>query len=50
MAERCAGFIIIALGESIVVTGATFAELPLDPCHRFSLRSAFIGAIAMWWI
>jgi low temperature requirement protein LtrA len=27
MAERCAGFIIIALGESIVVTGATFAEL-----------------------
>ena len=25
MAERCAGFIIIALGESIVVTGATFA-------------------------
>ena len=28
MAERCAGFIIIALGESIVVTGATFADLP----------------------
>ena len=27
MAERCALFIIIALGESILVTGATFAEL-----------------------
>ena len=27
MAERCALFVIIALGESIVVTGATFAEL-----------------------
>src|SRR3981081_4939990 len=27
MAERCAGFILIALGESLVVTGATFAEL-----------------------
>src|SRR3984885_9470621 len=26
LAERCAGFIIIALGESIVVTGATFAD------------------------
>src|SRR6195952_3220451 len=26
MAERCAGFIIIALGESIVLTGATFSE------------------------
>ena len=28
LAERCALFIIIALGESILVTGATFAELP----------------------
>jgi len=27
MAERCGLFIIIALGESILVTGATFAEL-----------------------
>src|ERR1700724_2628547 len=27
MPERCAGFIIIALGESIDVTGATFADL-----------------------
>ena len=27
MAERCALFVIIALGESILVTGATFAEL-----------------------
>jgi low temperature requirement protein LtrA len=26
--ERCAGFIIIALGEAVVVQGATFAELP----------------------
>ena len=30
MAERCALFIIIALGKSIVVTGATFAESELD--------------------
>jgi low temperature requirement protein LtrA len=27
MAERCALFVIIALGESILITGATFAEL-----------------------
>ena len=27
LAERCALFIIIALGESMLVTGATFAEL-----------------------
>lgn len=28
MAERCGLFVIIALGESLLVTGATFAELP----------------------
>jgi low temperature requirement protein LtrA len=50
MAERCAGFIIIALGESIVVTGATFAELPWTAETVGAFMSAFIGAIAMWWI
>jgi low temperature requirement protein LtrA len=50
MAERCAGFIIIALGESIVVTGATFADLPWTPETVTAFVSAFIGALAMWWI
>src|SRR3954447_8606908 len=50
MAERCAGFIIIALGESIVVTGATFAELVWTPETVGAFASAFAGAIAMWWI
>src|SRR6202165_3465273 len=50
MAERCAGFIIIALGESIVVTGATFADLPWTPEPASAFASAFIGALAMWWI
>ena len=50
MAERCAGFIIIALGESIVVTGATFADLPWTLATVSAFASAFIGAIAMWWI
>jgi low temperature requirement protein LtrA len=50
MAERCAGFIIIALGESIVVTGATFAELPWTVETVGAFASAFIGALAMWWI
>ena len=31
MAERCALFVIIALGESLLVTGATFAELAWSP-------------------
>jgi low temperature requirement protein LtrA len=50
MAERCAGFIIIALGESIVVTGATFADLAWTTETVSAFVSAFIGALAMWWI
>ncbi|HTB00394.1 MAG TPA: low temperature requirement protein A [Bradyrhizobium sp.] len=50
MAERCAGFIIIALGESIVVTGATFADLPWTIETVTAFASAFAGVIAMWWI
>jgi low temperature requirement protein LtrA len=50
MAERCAGFIIIALGESIVVTGATFADLSWSAENITAFVSAFIGSIAMWWI
>jgi low temperature requirement protein LtrA len=50
MAERCAGFIIIALGESIVVTGATFADLAWTAETVGAFGSAFVGALAMWWI
>jgi low temperature requirement protein LtrA len=50
MAERCAGFIIIALGESIVVTGATLADLNWTADVIIAFLSAFVGALAMWWI
>lgn len=50
MAERCAGFIIIALGETIVVTGATFADLPWTFETVTAFASAFVGVIAMWWV
>jgi low temperature requirement protein LtrA len=50
IAERCAGFIIIALGESIVVTGATFADLDWTLKTVTAFVSAFISALAMWWI
>jgi low temperature requirement protein LtrA len=50
MAERCAGFILIALGESIVVTGATFAELTWTTETVSAFASAFLGSLAMWWI
>jgi low temperature requirement protein LtrA len=50
MAERCAGFIIIALGEAIVVNGATFADLTWTREIVAAFLSAFVGSIAMWWI
>jgi low temperature requirement protein LtrA len=50
MAERCAGFIIIALGESIVVTGATFGDLNWTTDNVGAFAASFVGAIAMWWI
>jgi low temperature requirement protein LtrA len=36
MAERCGLFVIIALGESILVTGATFSGLPWTPASSVS--------------
>ena len=50
MAERCALFIIIALGESIVVIGATFAELTWTGEYVLAFVSGLVGSIAMWWI
>jgi low temperature requirement protein LtrA len=50
LAERCSGFIIIALGESIVVIGATFADLTWTTDGVLAFVSAFVGSLAMWWI
>lgn len=50
MAERCSLFVIIALGEAIVVNGATFAELEWTASNILAFVSALSGAIAMWWI
>ncbi|MDR6289507.1 low temperature requirement protein LtrA [Inquilinus ginsengisoli] len=50
MAERCGLFVIIALGESILVTGATFAELEPGLSTIAAFVTSFIGSVAMWWI
>ncbi len=50
MAERCALFIIIALGEGIVVTGATIAGHPLTGPHILAFLAAFANSVLMWWI
>jgi low temperature requirement protein LtrA len=49
-AERCALFIIIALGESLLVTGATFADLEWSFMTLLSFAAGFAGSVAMWWL
>lgn len=50
MAERTALFTIIALGESIIVTGATVVGMPWTFEVIAAFTSALVGSIAMWWI
>ncbi|MEB0223956.1 low temperature requirement protein A [Pseudomonas sp. 10S4] len=50
MAERCGLFVIIALGESLLVTGATFAEQALSVQGVTAFVVAVLGSIAMWWV
>jgi low temperature requirement protein LtrA len=50
MAERCGLFVIIALGESILVSSAKFADLPWTAEIVAAFGVAFLGSVAMWWI
>lgn len=50
LAERVGLFVIICLGESVLVTGATFAGLQWTPEVIAAAAVAFIGTLAMWWI
>jgi low temperature requirement protein LtrA len=49
-AERCQLFIIIALGESILVTGTTFGEIEPSAGAVAAFVVAFLGSVALWWI
>ena len=49
-AERFQLFVIIALGESIVVTGTTTSELDLDLSRVAAFGLAFLSTAAMWWL
>lgn len=50
LAERCSLFVIIALGESVVVTGSSFAESTRTADVWLAFIIAFVGCVAMWWI
>ena len=48
--ERCQTFILIALGESIVVTGATASAAGLTTTVVLCLSVAFVETAALWWL
>ncbi|MET0165730.1 MAG: low temperature requirement protein A [Vicinamibacterales bacterium] len=50
MSERCGLFMIIALGESILVTGATFSGLDWAAANVAAFVASFLGSLAMWWL
>lgn len=50
MAERCAAFVLIALGESITVIGASFSELHWGGATCLATSLALLAAACLWWI
>ena len=49
-AERFQLFVIIVLGESIVLTGATASDVGLEASVVVALGFAFLSSVAMWWL
>ncbi|MCB0874902.1 MAG: low temperature requirement protein A [Solirubrobacterales bacterium] len=49
-AERFQLFVIIALGESIVITGATTSDLDLTTTVVLAFAMAFVATASLWWI
>ncbi|MGZ8283041.1 MAG: low temperature requirement protein A [Allosphingosinicella sp.] len=50
LAERGGLFVIIMLGESIIVTGSTLVGQAWTPTIFLGFSSAFLGTVAMWWL
>jgi low temperature requirement protein LtrA len=49
IAERCLLFVTLALGESIIITGTNFGELPNTNEAWLAFAAAFVGTAAVWW-
>lgn len=51
LAERCQLFVIVALGETLLATGATLAEIEAWTTAILSaMLATFLGTLAMWWL
>ncbi|GGO29063.1 low temperature requirement protein A [Micromonospora parathelypteridis] len=49
LSERSAAFVLIALGESILVTGSTLTS-HVDLVTSGAFLLAFAGSVALWWV
>jgi low temperature requirement protein LtrA len=49
-AERCGLFVIIALGELLLITGNTVGDLTADFYTLTAFLSILVTSMAMWWI
>ena len=50
MAERCGLFVIICLGETLLISGVTFAEAEWTRPATLAFLVSFFGTVAMWWL
>ncbi|PVX85642.1 low temperature requirement protein A [Paraburkholderia unamae] len=51
LAERCQLFVIVALGETVLATGATLAQVDIwDSAILSAVLATFLGTLAMWWL
>lgn len=50
MAERCGLFVIICLGETLLVSGATFADLDWTASGHAAFIASLGGSVGMWWV
>lgn len=51
LAERCQLFVIVALGETILATGATMSDIEVWSLPVIlALLATFLGSLAMWWL
>jgi low temperature requirement protein LtrA len=50
-AERCQAFLLIALGESVVVIGERLTDFPtVTAADVAAFATAFVGCVGLWWI
>lgn len=51
LVERCQLFVIIAFGETILMTGASLSEIEIWTTEKVvAALASFIGSLAMWWV